>query len=136
MSPMPSPRGAGTDNLVALDDTTGATNLRLAAPGGKGRTTTSVTLFDQGLLQVMQAGVGGLQPKQPYVLALSASPDGSGPLEPLARFKSNPAGAAVVNAVGPIRQLVSGNGDAARRYLVIARQGEDGPGEIVQAQVE
>ena len=32
---------------------------------------TSVALFDQGLPQVLQAAVTGLEPRQPYVLALS-----------------------------------------------------------------
>jgi len=32
---------------------------------------------------------------------------------------TNPAGAAIVNAVGPIRQLVSGEDNIIRRYLVI-----------------
>ncbi|AXC50656.1 YncE family protein [Paracoccus suum] len=128
--------GPGTENLQPLGDATAATTLRLAAPGDQEKTITSVTLFDQGLLQVIQAGVGGLEPKQPYVLALSANADGSGPLQPLAKFKSNPAGAAVVNALGPIRHIVAADAGEARRYLVIARQGEDGPGEIVQAQVE
>ena len=33
---------------------------------------------------------------------------------------TNPAGAAIVNAIGPIRQLVQGEDDVPRRYLVIA----------------
>ena len=37
---------------------------------------TSVSLFDQGLTQVLDAAVSGLQPKQPYVLALAENPDG------------------------------------------------------------
>ena len=32
---------------------------------------TSVSLFDQGLMQVLEAAVTGLAPRQPYVLALS-----------------------------------------------------------------
>ena len=32
-----------------------------------------MTLFDQGLVQVLEASVTGLEPKQPYVLALSQS---------------------------------------------------------------
>ena len=64
----------------------------------------------------------GLTPKTAYVLALSARPDGSGPLSPLASFTTNPAGSAIVNAVGPIRQIVEA-GDDARRYLVIAPGG-------------
>ena len=78
--------------------------------GGRGEATgkapTSVSLFDQGLIQVLQASVTGLQPKQPYVLALAAEPDGGGELQPLAAFMTNPAGSAIVNAVGPIRQIV------------------------------
>ena len=69
---------------------------------------TSVSLFDQGLAQVLQASVTGLQPKQPYVLALAHERDGQGPLEPLAAFMTNPAGSAIVNAIGPIRQVVHG----------------------------
>jgi len=37
--------------------------------------------------------VTGLQPGQPYVLALASQPDGGGKLEPIANFMANPAGA-------------------------------------------
>jgi hypothetical protein len=43
----------------------------------------------------------GLEPKQPYLLALSRTPDGGATLEPLAAFRTNPAGSAIVNAPGP-----------------------------------
>jgi hypothetical protein len=46
--------------------------------------------------------------------------DGSGALEPLASFMTNPVGPAIVNAFGPIRQVVQGGADAPRRYLVVA----------------
>lgn len=84
---------------------------------------TSVALFAQGLLQVLRASVTGLQPKQSYVLGLVEHADGSGPVEGLANFKANPAGAAIVNAIGPIRQVVAVGPAASagkRRYLVIA----------------
>jgi len=42
------------------------------------------------------------------VLALSLRPDGGGVLEPLATFTANAAGSAIVNALGPIRQIVRG----------------------------
>jgi len=80
---------------------------------------TSVALFDQGLLQVLQASVTGLEPQRAYVLALSPRPDGGGSLEPLAVFTTNPAGSAIVNALGPIRQIVRGENDVQRRYMVI-----------------
>jgi hypothetical protein len=44
----------------------------------------------------------------------------------LAGFTTNAAGAAIVNALGPIRQIVRGEMGAQRRYLVIA------PGTVSQ----
>jgi hypothetical protein len=40
------------------------------ASSNKAEALTSVSLFDQGLAQVLQAAVTGLEPKQPYVLSL------------------------------------------------------------------
>ena len=65
---------------------------------------------------------------------LAGTPDGSGPLEPLAAFTTNPAGAAIVNAVGPIRQIVAGDGAAQRRFLVIAANDGGRPGMVHQVQ--
>lgn len=48
-------------------------------------------------------------------------PDGKGPLEPLAGFMTKPAGAAIINAAGPIRQIAHGGDKIQRRYLVIAQ---------------
>ncbi|HET9830284.1 MAG TPA: YncE family protein [Vicinamibacterales bacterium] len=94
--------------------------VRQAGAVGSQTAPTSVSLFDQGLVQVLQASVTGLDPKAPYMLALSEKPDGGGPLEPLSAFTTNPAGAAIVNAIGPIRQIVKGEDtDIPRRYLVI-----------------
>ena len=95
---------------------------------------TSVTLFDQGLTQMLEASVTGLEAKHPYVLALAKRADGSGALQPLASFMTNPAGSAIVNAVGPIRQLVRGEGDTPRRYLVIVPGPAAETGKPVQIQ--
>ncbi len=84
----------------------------------------------------------GLEPGKPYVLALARRRDGGegggegGPLEPLAAFTTNPAGAAVVDAIGPIRQLVRASTPAERRYLVIAAGTPAQPGPVVQTQVD
>jgi len=115
------PDGDGTKGLQPLDVAGRAAHLTLVSVGGASETApTSVALFDQGLLQVLQAAVTGLEPRRPYVLALSTRPDGGGVLQPLAAFTTNPAGSAVVDALGPIRQLVQGEVDTPRRYLVIA----------------
>jgi hypothetical protein len=76
-----------------------------------------------------------LQPKQPYVLALAENPDGTGALQPLQSFMTNPAGAAIVNAIGPIRQLVESDVKAQRRYLAIAPASGAELGAPVQVQV-
>jgi hypothetical protein len=47
---------------------------------------------------------------------------------------SNPAGAAIVNAVGPIRQIVQTSDPAPRRYLVIASGTPASVGPPVQVQ--
>jgi len=115
------PGGAPAKNLQPLGLSGMAAHLWLSAPGAQGgKPPTSVALFDQGLTQVLEAAVTGLEPKQSYVLALATRPDGSGQLTALSSFTTNPAGAAIVNAVGPIRQIVQADRDAKRRYLVIA----------------
>jgi YVTN family beta-propeller protein len=128
------PNGPGTQGLVSLGEAEQATHLSLVPlQNGKAATgvtaqqaPTSVALFDQGLVQVLQAAVTGLEPQHPYLLALATEPNGGGALEPLEAFTTNQAGAAIVNTVGPIRQVVQGGGQVPRRYLVIV------PGTVQQ----
>jgi YVTN family beta-propeller protein len=130
------PSGPGTQNLQSLGLAGQVGHLALAASAGEASNApTSVSLFDQGLIQVLEAAVSGLQPKQPYVLALAENPDGTGALQPLQPFMTNPAGAAIVNAIGPIRQLVQSDVKAQRRYLVIVPASGTKLGAPVQVQV-
>ena len=109
---------AGTENLQPLGIAGMVSHLRLGAPGSA--ISSSVSLFDQGLTQVLQAAVAGLEPTTPYMLALTANADGTGPIESIAEFMTNAAGAQVVNAVGPIRQIVDpSERREQRRYLAI-----------------
>ena len=132
--PNAAPNPDDRQNLQPLGVAGQAAHLVLAPKNGAkdGKTPTSVSLFDQGLIQILQASVTGLQPGQKYVLALAEQEDGSGPLQPLAAFMTNPAGSAIVNAVGPIRQIVDQTAKADKRYLVIASGEAAMPGEIVQ----
>ncbi len=142
------PEGDGTQGLQPLGVAGETAHLLLgpmegrktvgssAGTGGDDKASTSVSLFDQGLIQVLQAAVTGLEPKQPYILALSHERDGQGPLEPLAAFMTNPAGSAIVNATGAIRQVVHGEDKIQRRYLVIAEGHADKPGHVVQVQLK
>jgi YVTN family beta-propeller protein len=140
------PEGDGTQGLQPLGIAGQAAHLSLGSEGqktvgsagrvGEDRAPTSVSLFDQGLIQVLQASVTGLKPKQPYILALSHERGGDGPLEPLAAFMTNPAGSAIVNATGAIRQVVHGEDKIQRRFLVIAEGHADKPGPVVQVQLK
>lgn len=128
------PEGDGRDNLLPLGVAGDSAHLTLVAVGTKDAHSSSVTLFDQGLTQVVQAAVTGLEPKKPYVLALASKADGSGPLQGLANFVTNPAGAAIVIAVGPIRQVVESSHRDERRYLVVAAAADGKPGKVVRVQ--
>lgn len=131
------PEGDGMQNLVPLGTAGSAAHLKLATKGDKDKkASTSVTLFDQGLTQVLQAAVTGLDPKKPYILALSDKADGSGTLEGLSNFMTNPAGSAIVNAVGPIRQIVEAKHKDEKRYLVVATYADGKPGDVVQVQAD
>ncbi len=133
------PNGNGTQGLQPLGIAEQVTHLSLVpVENGKVATgkqaPTSVSLFDQGLVQVLEAAVNGLEPKHPYVLALSQDPNGGGALEPLEEFTTNQAGAAIVNTVGPIRQVVQGENNVPRRYLVIVPGNAQQHGTPVQVQ--
>ena len=123
----------GVQSLQQLGIAGAAAHFKVAAPGGS--TFTTVALFDQGLTQVLQAAVVGLEPSKPYVLALTSNTDGSGQIEPIARFTTNLAGAQVVNAVGPIRQIVDpSEAIEHRRYLAIIAVEDGKLGRPVQLQ--
>ena len=131
------PERAEAENLQPLGIAGLSTQLWLAPPGLKAeKAPTSVSLSDQGLVQVLEASVTGLEPGKAYVLALSTEPSGAGALEPLQGFMANPAGAAIVNAIGSIRQIVRDRDKPQRRYLVIAPGKVGNLGPPVQVQVE
>src|SRR3989475_6702466 len=131
---VPTGAGAGTEGLQPLRVAGESAHITLSAPGGG--QPTSVSLFDQGLIQVLQAAVTGLEPGKPEVLAPAPRRDGGGPLESVAAFTTNPAGAAAVDAIGPIRQIVRASTPAERRYLVIAAGSPAQLGPVVQTQVD
>jgi YVTN family beta-propeller protein len=136
--PNAAPNPDDRQNLQALGVAGRVAHLALGPKDGpkNGQAPTSVSLFDQGLIQVLQASVTGLTPKQKYVLALADQANGSGPLQPLAAFMTNPAESAIVNATGPIRQIVNDPSTSERRYLVIAPGDATKFGEAVQVQTQ
>lgn len=128
------PSGPGTENLAKIGDSAAAVHLALGAPGSSANQTT-VAVNNQGLIDLVEAGVTGLEPKKSYFLALANKADGSGALEPLAQFMTNPAGAAVVVALGSLRSALDAPARMQRRYLVIAAADSEGKaGTPVQIQ--
>jgi YVTN family beta-propeller protein len=153
---VPGTRASGNEAMSLMDDTANSEGDRLEQLGiagqvshvamapidgvvsGKSEPLTNISLFEQGLSQVLQAAVTGLEPRRSYVLALVDRSDGSGKAEPLASFMTNPSGSAIVNALGPIRRVVQGdvnNAKESRRYLIIAPGSMTEIGNPVQIQV-
>lgn len=128
------PQGDGMQGLEPLG--VAAKSVQLTLVGVDAKPATEVSLFDQGVVQILQAAVTGLSPKQSFVLALSDNAKGTGRLEALAGFMTNPAGAAIVNTIGPIRQVIQGDVNAPKRYLVIATGTPAQLGEPVQVQTQ
>jgi YVTN family beta-propeller protein len=127
------PVGDGTENLSPIGTSGDAVHLTLVSVGN-GKPQTTVAVNNQGLIDLLEAAVTGLEAKKPYLLALVNNADGSGLLEPVAKFMTNPAGAAIVVTVGPLRRVVQSNADNQRRFLVIVPLNEDKPGVPVQVQ--
>jgi YVTN family beta-propeller protein len=127
------PSGDGTENISPIGSSGEAVHLTLVSVG-TGKAETTVAVNNQGLVDLLEAAVTGLEAKQPYLLALVNNADGSGPLEPMAKFMTNPAGAAIVVTVGPLRKAVQGNEGGQRRFLVIVPLNDDKPGAPVQVQ--
>ncbi|HVC59580.1 MAG TPA: YncE family protein [Acetobacteraceae bacterium] len=138
--PDAAPSGSGTANLQPLGLSGEVAHLALGATGSH-KAATTVAVNDQGLTDLVEAAVTGLKPKAKYQLALTATTSAPwGKIAPIADFMTNPAGAAIVTALTPIKTIVRPNGqvepaDHARRYLVIRPIGADGPDAPVQVEL-
>lgn len=133
------PQGEGLENLQPLGAFGTAIHLVLGPPGSPAtQSPTTVTVNNQGPLDILEAAVSGLQPGDNYELVLVERPVAPyGAVQPLARFTANPAGAAIVTTVGPLKQVVTASSDLSpRRYLAIVSSKEGQQGTPVQIQLE
>jgi YVTN family beta-propeller protein len=133
------PEGDGRPNLALIGDAGLAAHLTMGPSGAKpADAPTTVTVNNQGLIDLLQVAVTGLEPKTNYQLALvehRSKPYGK--LEALATFATNPAGAAIVNTLGPLRHFLAGPADQSdRRYLVIVPASAGPDSEPLQIQLE
>lgn len=128
------PSGDGTQNLEPIGASGNAAHLVLADVATRAVKTT-VTINNQGLLDLLEAAVTGLEPNGSYAIVLTANPDGSGQRVGLASFKANAAGAQVVTAVTELRAMLAPEADVhSRWYLAIVKNGDGSNGAIVQIQ--
>jgi YVTN family beta-propeller protein len=134
------PNGVGTANLMPLGVAGEALHIEMLPPpgGALANARATVAVNSLGLIDLLQIAVAGLQPGQEYQLFLVNSltkPDAS--RIALTKFIANPSGAAVAQAIGPLRTVVgadeSANQKSDRRYLVVTATGSDQP--VLQQQV-
>jgi hypothetical protein len=75
-----------------------------------------------GLLDLVQIAARGLAPKQSYQVYLAESNKSPfGKLEPLAVLKTNPDGAGIVQAIGPLKVLAANdpNSPTPQQFLIV-----------------
>jgi hypothetical protein len=88
-----------------------------------------VAVNSLGLLDLVQIAAEGLAPKSQYQVYLAESNHAPfGKLEALAVLKTNPDGAGIVQAIGPLKTLTRGGpgapGGQSERYLVVTDMNE------------
>ena len=126
------PKGDGTSNLTPLGVASEALHLELLPPSGPGSNArATVAVNSLGVIDLLQIAVAGLEPGQEYQLFLVDSltkPDAT--RVGLAKFKTWPNGAAIAQAIGPLRTVVAAPNGAVsqqteQRYLVVIPVGRD-----------
>ena len=119
------PSGDGTENLSPLGLAGNTARLHLEAAGSAfPDAQASVAVNSLGLLDLVQIAAEGLAPKAQYQVYLAESGHAPfGKLEPLAVLRTNPDGAGIVQAIGPLKTLAPSDagstGTPSRRFLIV-----------------
>jgi hypothetical protein len=97
--------------------------LQLEPTGtGPSEAQASVAVNSLGLLDLLQIAAKGLTPRTTYQVYLTESnKEPFGKLEPLALLKTNPDGAGIVQAIGPLKALAgeAANASLPQRFLIV-----------------
>ena len=120
--PNVAPSGSGSENLMPLGAAGNTARLHLEAGGtALPDAQASVAVNSLGLLDLVQIAAKGLAPKASYQVYLADSHESPfGKLEPLAVLKTNPDGAGIVQAIGPLKALTAGDASStSQRFLII-----------------
>jgi len=117
--------GTGTENLVSLGEAGNSASLTLEGVGFTShRAQGWAAVNSLGLLDLVQIAAAGLTPKTQYRVFLSDTSEAPFTnLQPLAVLKTNPDGAGIVQAIGPLKTLMTPDGAAAdlrRRFLIVS----------------
>ena len=117
------PNSPVTENLMPLGVAANTARLHLEAGGtALPDAQASVAVNSLGLLDLIQIAARGLSPRTQYQVYLAESNRSPfGKLEPLAVLKTNPDGAGIVQAIGPLK-FVGGkdpNSSTPQRFLVV-----------------
>jgi YVTN family beta-propeller protein len=117
------PNGPGTENLMPLGVAANTARLHLEAGGtALPDAQASVAVNSLGLLDLIQIAARGLSPRTQYQVYLADSNRPPfGKLEPLAILKTNPDGAGIVQAIGPLKSVggMDPNSSTPQRFLVV-----------------
>jgi YVTN family beta-propeller protein len=117
------PNGAGSENLMPLGLAANTARFHLDAGGtALPNAQASVAVNSLGLLDLIQIAAKGLLPQAQYQVYLAESNKSPfGKLEPLAILKTNPDGAGIVQAIGPLKVLAGNdpNSSTPQRFLVV-----------------
>jgi YVTN family beta-propeller protein len=130
--------GAGTDNLVPLGEAGKTARLHLEAGGtALPNAQASVAVNSLGLLDLVQIAAEGLAPKSQYQVYLAETDHAPfGKLEALAVLKTNPDGAGIVQAIGPLKTLAGndagGSARQSQRFLLVTDLND--PSQVVLRQ--
>jgi YVTN family beta-propeller protein len=114
--------GSGSENLIPLGAAANTVHLHLEAGGSAlPNAEASVAVNSLGLLDLVQIAAKGLSPQEQYQIYLAESNQSPfGKLEPLAVLKTNPDGAGIVQAIGPLKVLVANEASSpSRRFLIV-----------------
>jgi len=132
------PAGLGTENLLPLGIAANTAHLRLEpVDPGSSNAQASVAVNSLGLLDLLQIAAKGLAPRTTYQVYLAESNKPPfGKLESLAVLKTNPDGAGIVQAIGPLKALAGNDPNSSRsqRFLIVTDIKDSS--QVVMRQVE
>jgi YVTN family beta-propeller protein len=121
--PKAVPSDSGAENLMPLGVAANTARLYLdAGNSDASNAQASVAVNSLGLLDLIQIAAKGLAPKESYQVYLAESNQSPfGKLEPLAVLKTNPDGAGIAQAIGPLKVLAGNDANSSppQRFLIV-----------------